>query len=145
MVPATGIAKWVKLAVTGAGAALAVAAVTPHVAGAATNAATLAGPEAQAPAPAGPEGAAPAGADADKIAKGRELFNNWSCGTCHALKDADASGHVGPALDGNPNLTEAFITDRVTNGAGPMPAFGGQLSEEEIAEMAAYIHQVALK
>lgn len=138
MVPAAGITKWVKLGFTGASAALALAAVAPHMAGAATADVAPAGPEATAPA--GPEGAS-----TDAIAKGRELFNNWSCGTCHALKDADASGHVGPALDGNPNLTEAFVVDRVTNGQGPMPAFGGQLSEEEIAELAAYIHQVAIK
>jgi len=140
VVPANVTAKWVKLGFTGAGAALALVAVAPHMAGAATGDVAPAGPETQAVAPAGPEGAS-----ADKVAKGRELFNNWSCGTCHALKDADASGHVGPALDGNPNLTEAFIADRVTNGQGPMPAFGGQLSEEEIADLAAYIHQVALK
>lgn len=140
MVPATGRTKWVKLGVTGASAVLALAAMAPHMAGAATGEVAPAGPEAQAAAPAGPEGAS-----ADAIAKGRELFNNWSCGTCHALKDADASGHVGPALDGNPHLTEAFIVDRVSNGQGPMPAFGGQLSEEEIAELAAYIHQVAAK
>ena len=52
---------------------------------------------------------------------------------------------AGPSLDGNPHLTEAFIIDRVTNGAGPMPAFGGQMSDEGIAGLAAYIHQVALK
>ncbi|HWJ69659.1 MAG TPA: cytochrome c [Sphingobium sp.] len=138
MVPASAIAKWTKLGITGAAAAAAMIALTPHVAGAATGGATLAGPEAQAQ-------AAPEGADADKLAAGRELFNNWSCGTCHALKDAEGSGHVGPSLDGNPNLTEAFIVERVTNGAGPMPGFGGQMSDEEIAELAAYIHQVALK
>lgn len=140
MVPATEIAKWVKLSFTGAGAALAMVAAAPHMAGATTGSVTPAGPETQEVAPAGSETA-----DAAKVAKGRELFNNWSCGTCHALKDAEASGHVGPALDGNPNLTEAFIADRVTNGQGPMPAFGGQLSEEEIAELSAYIHQVAIK
>jgi mono/diheme cytochrome c family protein len=135
VVPANAIAKWVKFGITGAAAAIAMAAVTPHMAGAATGEATLAGPEAQAQ-------TAP---DADKLAVGRELFNNWSCGTCHVLKDAEGSGHVGPPLDGNPHLTEAFIIDRVTNGAGPMPGFGGQMTDEEIAEMAAYIRHVALK
>lgn len=134
MVSASTVAKWLKLGVVGAAGSVALVAMAPHAFG---QGAALGGPEGQA-------AAAPAG-DAAKLAKGRELFNNYSCGTCHALKDADGSGHVGPALDGNPNLTEAFIVDRVTNGQGPMPAFGGQLSEEEIAEIATYVKQVAAK
>lgn len=136
--PASAVAKWAKFGITGVAATLAAAALVPHMAGAATGGATLAGPEAQAQ-------TAPEGADAAKLAAGRELFNSWSCGTCHALKDADGSGHVGPSLDGNPRLTEAFIIDRVTNGAGPMPAFGGQMTDEEIADLAAYIHHAAVK
>jgi mono/diheme cytochrome c family protein len=82
---------------------------------------------------------AAAGADAAKMAKGRELFANWSCNSCHALSDAGADGHVGPAFDGNAELTEAFVVNRVTNGQGPMPAFGGQMTDDEIATIAAYI------
>ena len=82
---------------------------------------------------------APASVDAAKIAKGRELFGNWSCNSCHALADAGADGHVGPAFDGNAGLTEAFVKDRVTNGNGPMPAFGGQMTDDEIATIAYYI------
>jgi len=141
VVPANRIAKWTKFGITGAAAAAAIIALTPHMAGAATGEATLAGPEAQA----APAEAAADGLSADQLAAGRELFNNWSCGTCHALKDAEGSGHVGPTLDGNPHLTKAFIIDRITNGAGPMPGFGGQMTDEEIAELATYIQQVALK
>jgi mono/diheme cytochrome c family protein len=91
--------------------------------------------------------AAPAGgaADAGRVTKGREIFTNFACGTCHVLKDADGEGHVGPALDGNPNLTEALVVDRVTNGQGPMPSFGGQLTEQEIADVSYYVVQVAKK
>ncbi len=136
---ASAVAKWVRLGFTGAAGTLALVAMAPYfTAGSAKAAeAAMGGPEAQAPAPAGDAAA--------KLAKGKDLFNTWSCGTCHSLKDAEASGHVGPAFDGNANLTEAFIIDRVTNGQGPMPAFGGQLSEEEIADVAAYIKQVAAK
>lgn len=136
MVSAITVAKWVRLGFMGAAGSVALVAMAPHAFG---QGAALGGPEGQAttaPAPA---------SDPAKLAKGRELFNNYSCGTCHALKDADGSGHVGPSLDGNPNLTEAFIVDRVTNGQGPMPAFGGQLSEQEIAEVAAYVKAVAAK
>ena len=82
---------------------------------------------------------------ADKIKKGRDLFANWSCNSCHSLADAGATGHVGPSLDGNPNLTEAFVVSRVTNGQGAMPAFGGQMSDEEIATIAFYITHVTAK
>jgi len=75
-------------------------------------------------------------------AKGRELFNNWGCSSCHALADAGAAGHVGPELDGNSALTQDLVINRVTNGQGAMPAFGGQLTDEEIKLLAAYIVQV---
>lgn len=80
-----------------------------------------------------------------RIAHGREIFANYSCGSCHALADGGGEGHVGPSLDANPNLTEALVTDRVNNGSGPMPAFGGQLSKEEVADLAFYITHVAKK
>lgn len=86
-----------------------------------------------------------ANADASKLAKGRELFSDYSCGGCHTLAAAGASGDVGPSLDGDSNLTEAFVTNRVTNGQGAMPAFGGQLSDEEMAALAAYVTHAAAK
>lgn len=79
------------------------------------------------------------------LQKGRDLFVNWSCGSCHALSDAGGTGHVGPSFDGNPNLTKAFIINRITDGQGAMPAFGGQLTDEEIAELASYIVQASAK
>jgi mono/diheme cytochrome c family protein len=79
------------------------------------------------------------------LQRGRTLFNDWSCGTCHVLKDAGATGQVGPSLDGNRSLTKAFVVNRITHGAGAMPGFGGQLSDAEIAELSGYIVQVAKK
>ncbi len=78
-------------------------------------------------------------ADPAKVAKGKELFATYSCGSCHALADAGASAHVGPALDGNADLSHDFIVNRVTNGQGGMPAFGGQLTPEEIDAVATYV------
>lgn len=71
----------------------------------------------------------------------RDLFHSYSCSACHALADAGAGGSIGPTLD-NPTLTREFIVDRVANGQGAMPGFGGQLSEEEIALLADYIVEV---
>ena len=77
--------------------------------------------------------------DAAKLTKGREVFDNYACGQCHSLADASATGHVGPAFDGNANLSEVFVVERVSDGQGGMPAFKDQMSAEEIAAVAAYI------
>ncbi len=103
------------------------------------------------PAPAAADAAAPAapaaGAATDeaRIAAGRELFSNWGCSACHTLADAKASGAVGPSFDGDTGLTEDLIVSRVTNGQGAMPAFGGQLTPKEIADLAYYLTKVAKK
>jgi mono/diheme cytochrome c family protein len=72
------------------------------------------------------------------IEAGRDLFNTWSCSACHTLTDAGSSGAVGPSLD-NANLTHDFIVNRVTNGQGPMPSFGGQIDDADIGKLADYI------
>lgn len=74
----------------------------------------------------------------DVVAAGRDLFNTWSCSACHTLTDAGSSGAVGPSLD-NPKLTHDFIVNRVTNGSGPMPSFGGQIPDADIGKLADYI------
>ena len=116
------------LAVVGAAAALAAMSGVSLAQGAATTTAPAA-----------------AAADPIKVGKGRDLFANYGCGGCHSLADAGATGHVGPAFDGDANLTQAFVVDRVTNGQGPMPAFGGQMSPEEIDAVATYVTTVAKK
>ncbi len=78
---------------------------------------------------------------AEKVEQARQLFNDWSCGQCHTLADAGASGSIGPALDGNANLNFDFVKDRVTNGAGPLPGFGGQMTDEEIDLLSHYVVQ----
>jgi cytochrome c oxidase subunit 1 len=72
-------------------------------------------------------------------AAGAEVFASAGCGGCHVLADAGATGTVGPALDGNAALTQELVVDRVANGQGAMPAFGDQLSPEEIEDVAAYV------
>jgi mono/diheme cytochrome c family protein len=64
------------------------------------------------------------------------------CFGCHTLKDAGATGTVGPNLD-EKKPSKALILDRVTNGKGVMPAFGtsGQLNPKQIADVVAYVYQ----
>jgi cytochrome c551 len=70
-------------------------------------------------------------------AAGREVFVA-NCGSCHALSDAGTSGAIGPALDGI-GLDAAVVETQVRNGGGGMPAFEGQLSDEEITAVSAYV------
>lgn len=119
-------------ALLAAGAAIALAAMT------GPTAAQNGGGPAAAPPP-------PAAVDAEKLKKGRELFDNYGCGGCHSLADAGATGHVGPSFDGDANLTEDFVINRVTNGQGAMPSFSGQMSADEMAAVAAYVVHAASK
>ena len=84
-------------------------------------------------------------ADGDKEAQGRQLFTDWGCGACHVLKDAGGGGHVGPALDGNANLSKDFVTNRVLNGQGAMPGFAGAMTDEEVAVLADYVVAASAK
>ena len=86
-----------------------------------------------------------AASDAAKLDKGRALFNDFGCASCHSLSDAGATGHVGPALDGNSNLSKDFVVGRVANGQGMMPSFSGQLTPDEIDTIATYVLKVATK
>ena len=72
-------------------------------------------------------------------AAGKEVFLGvGGCGACHTLEDAGTSGTIGPVLDdAQPSLELAL--DRVTNGQGAMPSFSGQLTEQQIADVAAYV------
>ncbi len=83
-------------------------------------------------------GASANGTGSGEIERGRQLFQDWSCGTCHVLKDAGGQGHIGPALDGN-EMTKAYVVGRITGGQGAMPGFGGMLTDEEIDDLALYI------
>jgi mono/diheme cytochrome c family protein len=69
---------------------------------------------------------------------GKAVFESAGCKGCHTLKDAGASGTVGPNLDqAKPALS--LVVTRVTKGAGAMPPFKGQLTDKQIADVAAYV------
>jgi cbb3-type cytochrome c oxidase subunit III len=74
---------------------------------------------------------------------GKEIFQQ-NCGSCHTLADAGTSGNVGPNLD-QAKPPKALVVDRVTNGKGPMPAFGktGVLTPAQIQAVADYVSSSA--
>jgi mono/diheme cytochrome c family protein len=80
------------------------------------------------------------GLEGDPVA-GKEIFTT-NCGGCHTLSDAGTSGTVGPNLD-DAQPDAALVTERVTNGQGAMPPFKGTLSEQQIADVAAYVSTTA--
>ncbi len=95
--------------------------------------------EAESPPPDEEAGEAPppAGSGGDPVA-GSEIYASAGCGSCHVLADAGSTGAIGPNLDESPPSFE-LVVDRVTNGAGAMPSFSGQLSAAEIDDVAAYV------
>ena len=80
--------------------------------------------------------------DAAAIERGKAVFASAGCGTCHTLADAGATGKIGPSLDGS-QPSRSLVVERVTNGQGGMPSFSARLSEDEIADVAAYVSAVA--
>jgi mono/diheme cytochrome c family protein len=71
-------------------------------------------------------------------AAGKEIFASTGCGSCHTLSDAGTTGTIGPNLDES-SVDFAAAVEQITNGGGGMQAFSGTLSEEEIANVAAYV------
>ena len=86
-------------------------------------------------------GGAPEG---DPVA-GKAVFTGPSgCTGCHTLSDAGSTGTVGPNLDdAMPSFDLAY--DRVTNGQGGMPSFATSLTDQQRADVAAYVSSVAGK
>jgi mono/diheme cytochrome c family protein len=72
---------------------------------------------------------------------GKVIFTA-NCGSCHTLADAGTSGTVGPNLD-DAKPPASLVIDRATNGKGVMPPFKGTLSEQQIADVAAYVSSAA--
>lgn len=87
-------------------------------------------------------GSATGGEDTGGAADGAAVFASAGCGNCHTLAAANASGAVGPNLDeAQPSADR--VVEIVTNGQGGMPSFSSTLSEQQIADVAAYVSSVA--
>ena len=84
---------------------------------------------------------APSLALSDKALAGKQLFVQQAqpgCGICHSLADANARGVAGPNLNTlAPNLDQ--VRGAITQGVGAMPAYGAQLSANEIEALATYV------
>lgn len=80
-------------------------------------------------------------ADAEQLEQGKQIFMEDAtptCGTCHALADADASGPVGPDLD-DLQPSHDQILAALRDGPGAMPSFADSLSDEQMEAVAAYV------
>jgi mono/diheme cytochrome c family protein len=79
---------------------------------------------------------------------GEIVFVNEGCGGCHTLADAGVIGNIDEEGSIGPDLDEAMasydeIVEVVTNGRGAMPAFQGDISPQDIQDVAAYVSSVA--
>jgi len=83
-------------------------------------------------------------AQGDPVAGKQVFLGSAACGGCHTLADAGSSGNVGPNLDDVKPSYDKVVT-QVTNGGGVMPPFKGTLTEQQIADVAAYVSSVAGK
>jgi mono/diheme cytochrome c family protein len=69
---------------------------------------------------------------------GAKVFADAGCGNCHTLAAADATGTTGPNLD-DLKPDAARVERQVRNGGNGMPAFEGQLSNEEIQQVSEFV------
>ena len=76
---------------------------------------------------------------ADLFENGKQIFlADGNCATCHTLEDANSTGNIGPNLNEiKPDISRVLMA--VINGIGVMPAYQGQLSDEEINAVATYV------
>jgi mono/diheme cytochrome c family protein len=73
-------------------------------------------------------------------AAGEQVWLDAGCGNCHTLAAAESTGNVGPDLDELQPDAET-VEEIVRNGRGGMPSFEGELTDEEIADVAAYVEE----
>ena len=75
----------------------------------------------------------------DLFDQGKQIFlGDGNCASCHILQDANSNGNIGPNLNViKPDISRVLMA--VTNGIGVMPAYQGQLSDEEINAVAKYV------
>jgi mono/diheme cytochrome c family protein len=78
------------------------------------------------------------GGETGDAANGEQVYVAAGCGGCHTFEAAGSTGSVGPNLDdASPSFD--LVVEQVTNGGGAMPAFGDELSEQEIRDVAAFV------
>lgn len=84
------------------------------------------------------------GADAAQLEQGKTLFTTDAvpaCAICHTMKDAGATGAIGPDLDQlKPSADQ--VVKAMQTGLGAMPSFSNTLDEQQMQAVAAYIVHV---
>jgi mono/diheme cytochrome c family protein len=65
------------------------------------------------------------------------VFDDQSCGSCHTLAAAKATGTIGPNLDGK-SLSPTTVEHWVRTGGGGMPSFSG-LSNTQIQQVSNFV------
>ena len=75
-------------------------------------------------------------------ADGAAVFASAGCGSCHTLSAAGSNGTTGPNLD-DLQPDKETVEQQVRTGGGGMPAFEGQLSDQEIEAVAEYVSENA--
>lgn len=91
------------------------------------------------------QNAAPVVHPAFDVSSGAELYAA-ACQSCHMAEGIGAENGAGtknyPALAGNQNLQAAvYPATFILNGAGAMPSFADQLTDEQVAALVNYLRQ----
>jgi mono/diheme cytochrome c family protein len=102
---------------------------------------TAAAPSSSAPSSSG-SGSSGSSTSGAASTAGKAVFTSAGCATCHTLKDAGATGSVGPNLD-QLQPSAGAVSGIVRSGGGGMPSFSGKLSDAQIAAVATYVSSVA--
>ena len=77
---------------------------------------------------------------ADAAKRGEAVFLSHGCTYCH--DDGGRAAGKGPKLMGT-TRDDSFITFRIMNGKpGLMPAFGGSIDADQLADLIAYIRSL---
>jgi len=79
--------------------------------------------------------------DAAQMALGKTLFTVGAvppCATCHALKDAGATGDIGPSFD-DLQPTANRVVAALRSGIGAMPSYSASLSDAQMNALARYV------
>ena len=85
----------------------------------------------------GTEHAGEGGTTTGDAAAGKTVFSD-NCAGCHGALGTGGNG--GPDLTTIPSAKDkAKVVKQVTNGGGGMPAFKGQLTEQQIQDVSAYV------
>ena len=83
--------------------------------------------------------------DAAMMALGKTLFTVGAvppCALCHTLKDAGATGAIGPAFDDLQPGPDQVIA-ALKSGIGAMPSYRGNLSDEQMRALARYVSKAS--